>query len=294
MKENSWGRGYVDKYITKWEHNGTVGYRVFINRHDLKVNERFETLEKAIVFRDESLRLCELSRLEKVKNDLDILEWPYNFISVLEFNVENVIEHFEERYDALYEKGTITPREKDILDKKYKDVKTLEEVGNEIGVTKERVRQIISKAVRKLRHRQSFFECGDYEHPEKVAKEKVKQLIEEQKQRWTYESAKKFIEEYESTHQQELNSELLIEELDLSVRSCNCLRRAGIKTVEELANKHIRDMYKIKNLGRKSLKEVVIAMNNLGFEIKGQEEFGVWVNPSKKDRDTRHKGWWER
>lgn len=62
--------------------------------------------------------------------------------------------------------------------------------------------------------------------------------------------------------------EMTIEELDLSVRSYNCLKRAGINTVQELANKTEAEMIKVRNLGRKSLDEVRIKLNelNLGFK----------------------------
>lgn len=61
--------------------------------------------------------------------------------------------------------------------------------------------------------------------------------------------------------------ELSIEELDLSVRSYNCLKRAGINTVEDLANKTEEDMMKVRNLGRKSLEEVLNKMNELGLSL---------------------------
>jgi len=61
--------------------------------------------------------------------------------------------------------------------------------------------------------------------------------------------------------------ELSIEELDLSVRSYNCLKRAGINTVEDLANKTEEDMMKVRNLGRKSLEEVLNKMNELGLAL---------------------------
>ena len=62
--------------------------------------------------------------------------------------------------------------------------------------------------------------------------------------------------------------EMTIEELDLSVRSYNCLKRAGINTVQELANKSEQEMAKVRNLGRKSLEEVRIKLKdlNLGFK----------------------------
>ncbi len=66
--------------------------------------------------------------------------------------------------------------------------------------------------------------------------------------------------------------EMTIEELDLSVRSFNCLKRAGINTVEDLINKSEEDMMKVRNLGRKSLDEVVEKLNSLGFQLHADEE----------------------
>ena len=66
--------------------------------------------------------------------------------------------------------------------------------------------------------------------------------------------------------------EMTIEELDLSVRSFNCLKRAGINTVEDLINKSEDDMMKVRNLGRKSLEEVVEKLNSLGFQLQTDEE----------------------
>ena len=66
--------------------------------------------------------------------------------------------------------------------------------------------------------------------------------------------------------------EMTIEELDLSVRSFNCLKRAGINTVEDLINKSEDDMMKVRNLGRKSLEEVVEKLNSLGFQLQTDED----------------------
>ena len=66
--------------------------------------------------------------------------------------------------------------------------------------------------------------------------------------------------------------EMTIEELDLSVRSFNCLKRAGINTVEDLINKSEEDMMKVRNLGRKSLEEVILKLSSLGFELRKEEE----------------------
>lgn len=66
--------------------------------------------------------------------------------------------------------------------------------------------------------------------------------------------------------------EMTIEELDLSVRSFNCLKRAQINTVEDLTNRTEEDMMKVRNLGRKSLDEVVAKLNSLGFDLRRDED----------------------
>ena len=66
--------------------------------------------------------------------------------------------------------------------------------------------------------------------------------------------------------------EMTIEELDLSVRSYNCLKRAGINTVEDLTNKTEEDMMKVRNLGRKSLEEVLQKLQALGLVLAPSEE----------------------
>ena len=66
--------------------------------------------------------------------------------------------------------------------------------------------------------------------------------------------------------------EMTIEELDLSVRSFNCLKRAGINTVEDLINKSEEEMMKVRNLGRKSLEEVMAKLNALGFSLTHDDE----------------------
>ncbi|MDE6530996.1 MAG: DNA-directed RNA polymerase subunit alpha [Lachnospiraceae bacterium] len=66
--------------------------------------------------------------------------------------------------------------------------------------------------------------------------------------------------------------EMSIDELELSVRSYNCLKRAGINTVEELTNKTSEDMMKVRNLGRKSLDEVLAKLKELGLQLNPSEE----------------------
>ena len=78
------------------------------------------------------------------------------------------------------------------------------------------------------------------------------------------------IEKEESKKEKVL--EMTIEELDLSVRSYNCLKRAGIVNVEDLTNKTEDDMMKVRNLGRKSLEEVTNKLRSLGLDVLPTEE----------------------
>ncbi|MDD6796618.1 MAG: DNA-directed RNA polymerase subunit alpha, partial [Clostridiaceae bacterium] len=66
--------------------------------------------------------------------------------------------------------------------------------------------------------------------------------------------------------------EMTVEELDLSVRSYNCLKRAGINTVQELATRSMDDMMKVRNLGKKSLEEVEHKLKELGLSLKLNDE----------------------
>lgn len=71
--------------------------------------------------------------------------------------------------------------------------------------------------------------------------------------------------------QKEKVLEMTIEELDLSVRSYNCLKRAGINTVQELTQKSEEDMMKVRNLGRKSLDEVKYKLNDLNLGLRNDD-----------------------
>ena len=66
--------------------------------------------------------------------------------------------------------------------------------------------------------------------------------------------------------------EMTIEDLDMSVRSFNCLKRAGIDTVEDLTKRTESDMIKVRNLGKKSLEEVIQKLASLGLTLKPEDD----------------------
>ena len=85
-------------------------------------------------------------------------------------------------------------------------------------------------------------------------------------------SETKSIMAVKSDNEKEKVLDLTIDELDLSVRSFNCLKRAGINTVEDLINKTEEEMMKVRNLGRKSLEEVIAKLDSFGFTLKKEED----------------------
>ena len=74
------------------------------------------------------------------------------------------------------------------------------------------------------------------------------------------------------TDEKEKVLEMNIDELELSVRSYNCLKRAGINTVGELCNRTSEDMMKVRNLGRKSLEEVIAKLKELNLSFNLSED----------------------
>lgn len=80
------------------------------------------------------------------------------------------------------------------------------------------------------------------------------------------------LEETAKESQQERNLKMSIEDLNLSIRSYNCLKRAGIDTVKDITQKSKADMFKVRNLGLKSLEEVEYKLRELGFAFRSEED----------------------
>ena len=84
-------------------------------------------------------------------------------------------------------------------------------------------------------------------------------------------SATEIMDKKEDTGKDKL-LEMTIEELDLSVRAFNCLKRASVNTVADLIKKSPEEMMKVRNLGKKSLEEVIWKLQSLGFDLSKDEE----------------------
>ena len=261
---NKWNTQRISKYITKSNTKNCIGYTVFIHRHDLQVNERFETLEKAIAFRDECLRMCEARRLQKAIEQVTE-EYPQNLIVKLGWDIELVYDNFETRLQEMRDTNYLDEREYKYLLQVYKDQLTLEEIGLKNALSRERVRQIVAKAIRKLQYRHKYFMFGKLSQPYEEAQKEFEQIKKDLISRWTYEEALKIVDEYPTGNLYEDTSDVAV--LDLSVRSCNALLRAGINTIGKLRELNANKLLKIKNMGKKSQKEILAKMQELNIEF---------------------------
>lgn len=230
------------------------------------ITRKFTNLRDAEIFRDELIN--------KPKLDLENFTWQERLINTL-LSEKPQSEREKLDYDALDEIiisnletaiSNLTPREEQIL-KFYYSGNTLEKCGKEFGITKERARQIIRKALKRLYYRRFvIFTYNDFTAIDNAIKIEHQKKLEELHLLQTMS-----LDEYVIQHDQLIKSNKKIEDLDLSVRSYNCLNRAGIYTVEELTQKTEEEMMKVRNLGRKSLKEIKEKLNSLGLKFKEME-----------------------
>jgi hypothetical protein len=205
--------------------------------------------------------------------------YPFNLIDAI-FCEEFVWVDDEDHMNGLnHALGTLSEREQKVLAKRFQEVKTLEEVGNDFGVTRERIRQMEAKALRKLRHmsRQNFILHGYIGGAElKELKAREEQLDEREKEiekrekalqdilvryKPKFDALKINIDMPLEMIQKNIERSAGIETMDLSVRSYNCLKRLGVNTIMDLIllveGNDYWDLAKARNLGRKSLREII-------------------------------------
>ena len=216
-------------------------------------------------------------------------EWKDRFISSIEQLSNEQYEEFESLSDeAIKEvKDSLSHRlgEREYvilclrfgLDDTGKS-KSLEDIGNHLWVTRERVRQYEAKIFRKLGNPKTklpaIFEApSDLEETAETLQAELEKLYESP----AFKRADEITQELEQMKKAPFKytckclkartlDDILIDELGLSVRAYCCLKRAGIFTISDIINLPKDDWFKIKNLGRKSLEEVVEKMHSFGYE----------------------------
>ena len=206
--------------------------------------------------------------------------YPYNVALAVagEFNYTNALYHVY--IPALLESlESLTEREKKVLKLRYQNAMTLEEVANMLGVTRERIRQIEARALRKLRHPRhwknwKFDTMSRYIESEKLASElSLKNIELRKKLEQMYEVLGVKYPNARTITQNDEIEPVPIDEMELSVRSYNCLKRANINYVEDLKGYTVESLKKVRNLGMKSIREVVEKAREFGIDIpEGESE----------------------
>ena len=173
--------------------------------------------------------------------------------------------------------GTLTEREQKVLKFRYMEGLSLEDTGKEFGVTRERIRQVEAKALRKLRHpsRRKLIECGSAVLDELTALQEQLNRTKEELQREILKK-KQELKDLKDGDPDTVKDILVangaldtrIENMGLSVRAYNCCVRAGYKSADEFVGKKQSDLMKIRNLGRKSMEDLIRKLSECGIEIK--------------------------
>ena len=248
---------------------------------------------------------CKLSDLlddtedvTKFTLDHDITStYPYNLVLAVELGVDYrhnlddfiLVDKLEEAKESVYSVyipeflksiELLSERERQILELRFRHNLNLESISKRVGVTGERVRQIENIALRKLCYPNNYKkwklhtvdsmrevqqERDKYRLQTIILKEKINSLIEK------YNLEEETCEVTSLEEGDELDN-LLIEELDLSLRSYHCLKRSGKYTLGDLKSMSYDDFTHIRNLGQKSLREIIHVLSEYGIRISYQNE----------------------
>lgn len=213
-----------------------------------------------------------------MNNKKQMIDWPHDLLDELIvrkddrsiiYDYPQIVKCFTTNWDIV--KKTLTPREEEILELRYEEGKTLEEIAKIYGITRERVRQIITKGIMRLKHSSRtnilFRDNERITERDSLIKQIDDEILELRKKLKYYQEANLKLELPEKI-QNDVSLNLRIEDLDLSTRSFRCLERAGIEFVSEITEKTEEEMMKIRNLGRKSLKEIKQKLKEMNLSLK--------------------------
>lgn len=203
--------------------------------------------------------------------------YPYNLLyDICDYfrDKENMADEeldLEQIKGIKYALSTLTEREQDVLSLRYEDCLTLEEIGDRYDITRERIRQIAYKGLRKLRHpsRWNYIRDG-YEMASGAIAKKLWERYAEHYMALKEEYDKR-IKEFEQGNAAVMEESVLdkgIEFLDLSIRSYNCMWRHGCRTIGAVCELTEADLCKVRNLGRKSIEEIIGALKKYGLRLK--------------------------
>lgn len=194
----------------------------------------------------------------------DIYEtYPMNLVQVVFANDDS------KKYicvDGVYEAiASLTPREQAVLESRFKDRLTLEKTGKAQNLTRERIRQVEAKALRKLRHPSRANIMISVPLPEVRKIESEYQALQKEYE-WLKQVIGRIAENIspEIVERAKMELDVPLSEADLSVRSYNCLSRIGKKTLRDVAEMSDDELKAVKQLGKKSYNEIVEKLKEYG------------------------------
>ena len=260
---------YLKKLLTDCQ-SGKTTVAVFCRENNLNQMK----ISKLIALLSDITQLQKGVRTEQTHSDTYTREYMTGteklYMDVMRCNVEETASYMpidakETVHDLLtnYSNWGLTEREAKVLKLRYYEDMNLEEVGKQFGVTRERIRQVEAKALRRLMYptRRKKLEHGllATETSERMAKEASDRLIEElTKERIERDErvkqAKQLLEDEGKLEEWKLSP---MEELGLSTRAWTCLKRHGCKTIGDITKLDYMELTRVRNLGRKSLNEIV-------------------------------------
>ena len=203
------------------------------------------------------------------------LEYPFNLLWAVTED-EEIIENADMITDLCgsveYVLYTLTERERNVIKCRFVDAMTFENTARIFGVTKERIRQVEAKALRKLRHpsRLKYLTKGLFGIVEEIKTDYYRKFADLEAKlielcKVNEKSADTIIEEHNLLKRKYKADD--IKSVNFSVRTLNCLRRANITTISELATLTYDEITRIRNLGRKSIQEIINKLCEYGYEV---------------------------
>lgn len=211
---------------------------------------------------------------KKYNYDTIPYSWQENFIKDVYKSSDISLIDFDRAYE--YVLSTLSDKEQKIIRLRYEEELTLEEIGEEMNICRERARQILARTVRRLnvKDRKIVFDKGvDYIEAVKELRDYERQyndrINEVRKVKAQTDAIKNKLNKGISEEDINIaNKPIKIDEIGLSVRSYNCLRRSGIIYLNDLSGYKNEDFYKIRNLGRKSVDEIVSLCKEYGIRLQ--------------------------
>lgn len=284
----------VEKNIRKNTVNGVDQYYVLFNFRNIHEIKSFPTLEDARAYRDavnaEKLRVkteetLALIRKAELKDICKEEPYPYNAlekVGIMDYDVPS--EFAEEEFFENVLRERCNEREENAIIMFFKHKMTYARVGQHLGVSLERVRQIVYKALKKVKFYMYHYEAIKEKEEKQVLLREESDKLDARRAELIkvcketgiipedvtiYFGRPELVEDESNlTETEKALKHYSIADLDLSVRSYNCLKRARIQYLSELINMTESDMMKIRNLGKKSLREIKGKLCMYGLDFK--------------------------